>query len=87
MNGISKICIGVITKILDFTFAGYGLVCDGIFLKIIFHHLGYQYNRYRNLVVKYRMPAYVRELYTRTAEKLTGLMNLEENEKWYFRGR
>jgi hypothetical protein len=77
----------MIAKILDFTFAGYGLVCDRAFLKIIFHYVRYLFVRFRNWLIKcYRTP-YLRDVYSRIAAKLTEFMNLEENEKWYLRGR
>jgi hypothetical protein len=87
MGGIFKICTGLIAKILDFAFAGYGLVCDAAFLKIIFRHISYPIGRCRKLVAKYREQSWFGCLYTRIAEKLAELKNLQENEKWYFRGR
>jgi len=87
MKGIMKICTGMIAKILDFTFAGYGFVCDRTFLKIIFHHIRYHYTSCRNFIVKCYSTPFLKEYYTQAADELRALLNLEENEKWYFRGR
>lgn len=87
MNRIAKMLSGIITKILDFTFAGYGLVCDGAFMKIIFHHINFQYIRCRNFIVKSWLQSPGKEVYGRLADKLADLRNREDDEKWYFRGR
>jgi hypothetical protein len=43
MNGMLKIGAGVVARIMDFAFSGYGLVCDVVFLKLIVQHVGYRY--------------------------------------------
>jgi len=87
MKGIMKICAGMMAKILDFTFAGYGFVCDKTFLKIIFHHIRYLSVSCRDFIVKCYSTPFLKEYYTRMADELSALLNLEENEKWYLRGR
>jgi hypothetical protein len=87
MKGIMKICTGMMAKILDFTFAGYGFVCDKTFLKIIFYHIRYYSVSCRNFIVKCSSTPFLKEYYTRIADELSALLNLEENEKWYLRGR
>ena len=77
----------MLAKILDFTFAGYGLVCDRTFLKIVFHYIRYLYSHCRNFLVKCYTTHYLRDIYSHIAGKLAELINLEENEKWYLRGR
>jgi len=59
-----KICAGMIAKILDFTFAGYGFVCDRTFPKIIFHHIRYHYTSCRNFIVKCYSTPFLKEYYT-----------------------
>jgi hypothetical protein len=87
MNGIAKILSGIIAKALDFLFAGYGLVCDASFMKIIFHHINFQYTRCRNFIVKSWSQFPGKEIYSRLADKIADLRNREDDEKWYFRGR
>ncbi|HEY4155127.1 MAG TPA: hypothetical protein VGM24_06860 [Puia sp.] len=87
MSGIFKIISGLIANVLDFAFAGYGLVCDNSFIKINLNHLNFRYTRCRDLWVKCYTTPYLREWYSRVAGKLAELINLEENEKWYLRGR
>jgi hypothetical protein len=87
MKGITKICTGMMVKILDFTFAGYGFVCDRMLLKIIFQQIRYHYVSCRHFIIKCYNTPFLKEYYDRAADELTALLNLEENEKWYLRGR
>ncbi|MEO6963770.1 MAG: hypothetical protein ABIY90_17510 [Puia sp.] len=43
MNGMLKTGVSVFARIMDFAFSGYGLVCDVVFLKLMFQHVGYRY--------------------------------------------
>ena len=77
----------MIARILDFSLSGYGLVCDSTFLKIIFHQVRYLHLRVRNFLVRCYTTPLLRKWYLRAGEKLAELINLEEDEKWYLRGR
>lgn len=61
MKEIKKICAGMVARILDFTFAGYGFVCDRTFLKIIFHHIRYDYISGRRFIVKCYSTPFLKE--------------------------
>jgi hypothetical protein len=89
-----KIGGGMLAGVLEFTFSGYGWVWDMGFLKIIFQHGLYQYSRFRNLLPDDGMQlslkkiyTRIKEIYSRLGEKLSELMELDKNEKWYLRGR
>lgn len=87
MHKIIKFWTGLTARILNFSFAGYGLVCDPAFLKIIFHYVGFPFIFGRDLIRKFWKESWFRDIYAHIAEKIAGLKNLQENEEWYFRGR
>jgi hypothetical protein len=87
MHKIIKFSTGLTARILDFSFAGYGLMCDTAFLKIIFRYLGFPFIFGRNLIRKFWEGSGFRDIYAHIAEKIAGLKNFQENEEWYFRGR
>jgi hypothetical protein len=92
MNGIAKTCAGMLARILDFSFAGYGLVCDKAFLKILFHHARYLWLRFRSRWVCQEVGLSFRAGYARAAERFSAYISRtfgdrKEKLEWYFRGR
>ena len=74
-------------RILNFSFAGYGLMCDTAFLKIIFRYVGFPFIFGRNLIKRFWKGSRFRDIYAHIGAKIAGLKNLQKNEEWYFRGR
>jgi hypothetical protein len=92
MNGIAKTCAGMLARILDFSFAGYGLVYDKAFLKILFHHARYLWLRLRSRWVYQEVALSFRTGYNRVAETFSAYINKafgdrKEKPEWYFRER
>lgn len=85
MNGIARISAGVAAKIIDFAFSGYGLVCDLVFLKIIFQHYSYRCIRIRNAWMQSSLRAELKVVMLQVENKLNDLMHPHQKDDWYFR--
>jgi hypothetical protein len=88
MNGLMKIGAGVVARIIDFAFSGYGLVCDVVFLKLILRHISYRYLSCLQLCSESRFAEAANASLQKVKEHLSDLLQSgNEHRNAYYRHR